>query len=153
MRYPDAESPEDAMYTMMSEHVYFWPPMERAIWQEAKRLAVMYEAKKEAASMKLSGWFRGERDRQWLRHLARHATKIQALARRYLARLFFIQYRAMQYQKRQVRMMREEVETKQYLLDLEELNMLHLKVQAAIEGARCAAMRDEDVRAGGGGSR
>ncbi len=40
MRYPDEESPHAALEALLREHVYFWPPMEKAIWQEAKRLAV-----------------------------------------------------------------------------------------------------------------
>ena len=53
MRLPEEESPTTALTRFLVEYVYFWPAMEKAIWQEAKRLAVCYEAKKEAASMKL----------------------------------------------------------------------------------------------------
>lgn len=144
MRLPEEESPTTALTRFLVEYVYFWPAMEKAIWQEAKRLAVCYEAKKEAASMKLSGWFRGEKDRQWLRHLSRHAVKIQSLARRYNTRKFFILYSAREYQRRCNEMHEAEVAMRKYMADIDELNNLHLLMQAALEQARCAAMRDED---------
>ena len=123
------------MPTLVCSRLFMWPC----------NLQVMFEARKEAASMKITGWFRGEKDRQFLRHLGRNAVVIQALGRRYLTRVFFIHFEAMTYQKRRERMQEEEVEMRAYSQDLVELSNLHVAVQAAVEQAQNAAMRDEDV--------
>jgi len=40
LRFSNEDSPEAALQRMLGDHMFYWPPMEKAVWMEAKKRAV-----------------------------------------------------------------------------------------------------------------
>jgi len=103
-------SADQATTKLLHEHVYVWRDCEVLLWKEAKRMAVVAEAKQQCAAMKLQAIFRGFLSRKLYKDMEKASTMVQSRFKAFRTRVQFV-----------VRLIRFRKETQQRNLELKSL--------------------------------